>query len=49
MPRIYYFVVMDCEQQTHATYRMMPKIEVDFNIVNQLPGDESVDHFSYEE
>lgn len=28
----------------------MPKIEVDFNIVNQLnEGDTAIDHFSYEE
>lgn len=40
---------MDCEHVTHMTYRMMPKIEVDFNIVNQLAEGEKVDHFSYEE
>ena len=25
-PHIYYFVTMDCDQQTHMTNRMMPKI-----------------------
>lgn len=36
IPRIYYFVAMDCEHNTHMRYRLMPKIEVDFNIVSQL-------------
>lgn len=49
LPRIYYFVVMDCEHITHMTYKVMPKIEVDFNIVNQLAEGDTVDHFSYEE
>lgn len=49
LPRIYYFVVMDCEHITHMTYKMMPKIEVDFNIVSQAGDGETVDHFSYEE
>ncbi len=52
-PKIFYFVIMDCEQGTHMTYHMMPRIEVDLNIVNQLndaeEGDGSVDHFTYEE
>jgi hypothetical protein len=34
IPRIYYFAVMDCEHNTHMRYKLMPKIEVDFNIVN---------------
>ena len=32
-PKIYFFVAMDCDHNTHMTYRMMPKIEIDFNIV----------------
>ena len=31
------------------TYRMMPKIQVDFNIVNQPDEQAEVNHFSYEE
>ena len=34
LPHIYYFVIIDCDHNTHMTFRMMPKIEVDFNIVN---------------
>lgn len=49
LPRIYYFAVMDCEHITHMAYKMMPKIEVDFNIVTQAAEGEPVDHFSYEE
>ncbi len=48
-PKIYFFVVMDCEHTTHMSYKMMPKIEVDFNIVTQLDEGELVDHFSYED
>ena len=47
MPRIYYFVVMDCEHNTHAKVRTMPKIEVEFEITSNINGQES--HFSYEE
>ena len=36
MPRIYFFIVMDCEHNTHMSHRMMPKIEIDFNIVTQI-------------
>ena len=49
VPRIYYFAVMDCDHVTQMAYRMMPKVEVDFNIVNQLSEGDPVDHFSYEE
>jgi Rhodopsin-like GPCR transmembrane domain len=49
LPRIYYFAAMDCDHVTHMVYKMMPKIEVDFNIVNQPADGEPVDHFSYEE
>lgn len=47
MPKIYYFVVMDCEHKTHAKVKTMPKIEMELEIKN-LIGD-SYDHFSYEE
>ena len=49
MPRIYFFVAMDCEHNTHMSHKMMPKIEVDFNIVTQLEDGEQVDHFSFED
>jgi hypothetical protein len=49
VPRIYYFAVMDCDHVTQMAYRAMPKIEVDFNIVNQPSDGDPVDHFSYEE
>lgn len=32
-PHIYYFMMMDCDHVTHMTYKTMPKIEVDFNIM----------------
>lgn len=49
LPRIYYFVVMDCEKNTHMTNKIMPKIETTFNIVAQASDGETVEHFSYEE
>jgi hypothetical protein len=49
LPRIYYFVVMDCDKITHMTNKVMPKIEVTFNIVAQASDGETVEHFSYEE
>jgi predicted AlkP superfamily phosphohydrolase/phosphomutase len=48
-PKIFYFVIMDCDQNTHMTYQMMPRIEVEFNIVNQFESSDNVDHFTYEE
>lgn len=47
MPKIYYFAAMDCDHNTHAKSKTMPKIEIEFEIVLNV-GD-SYDHFSYEE
>jgi hypothetical protein len=44
-PMIWYFVIMDCEHETHSKHRTMPKIQVEINMRN---GD-GTDHFSYEE
>lgn len=43
-PTIWYFVIMDCEHETHSKHKTMPKIEIEFNIRNNN-GEE---HFSYE-
>lgn len=38
---------MDCEHITHTKIKVMPKIEVEFEITNEYDG--VLDHFSYEE
>lgn len=47
MPKIYYFVVMDCEHKTHHRNKVMPKIEFEFEITNRIG--EQYDHFSFED
>lgn len=45
LPRIYFFVVMDCDKYT---INSMPKMEVEFDIVSNIKDGEG-NHFSYEE
>jgi hypothetical protein len=48
IPKTYFFVVLDCARELHSSDKVMPKIEVDFEITNE-PYSGVFDHFSYED
>ena len=45
---MYFFVVMDCDGETHKRDKHMPKIELELDITVNVEGQPS-EHFSYEE
>ena len=49
LPKIYYFVVLDCEHSTHARVRTMPKIEVEFEAMSKELIEGDLSQFSYED
>lgn len=51
IPRIFHFVALDCNHNTHKRFGDMPRIEMQIEMLNGLNDQDikTADHFSYEE